>query len=207
MNPWDERYQTPGYLYGETPNDFLVQCALHMPPGRVLCVAEGEGRNAVWLAERGFEVVAVYQSRVGLQKAEALAAARGVRIETHVADLATYAIEDQGFDGVVSIWCHVPKDLRVALHRAVVAGLRPGGVFVLEAYTPEQLGRGTGGPPVADLMMDAACLRHELEGLSLRLLEERERDVREGAGHQGWSAVVQLLAVKPGADEPIGRSR
>jgi hypothetical protein len=108
---------------------------------------------------------------------------------------------------VVSIWCHVPKDLRVALHRAVVAGLRPGGVFVLEAYTPEQLGRGTGGPPVADLMMDATCLRHELEGLSLQLLEERERDVREGAGHQGWSAVVQLLAVKPGADEPIGRSR
>lgn len=194
---WDERYDQPGYLYGKEPNDFLREVASRIPTGPVLCLAEGEGRNAVFLAEQGYDVTAVDQSTVGLAKAKRLAEERGVQIRTDVADLERYEIPPDTYAGIVSIWCHVPPPLRKRLHAAVVRGLVPGGAFVLEAYTPRQVGRGTGGPPVAELTMEPAALREELAGLKLALCEERERDVHEGEGHDGPSAVVRVLGFAP----------
>ena len=164
--------------------------------GRVLCLAEGEGRNAVFLAQHGYRVIAVDQSPVGLRKAEALAAGRGVQIETVVADLADYRIAPGQWDGIVSIWCHLPPPLRAAVYRQVVAGLGSGGACLLEAYTPAQLGYGTGGPKTADLMPTLAELRGELAGLDFVHAVEREREVHEGQGHFGLSAVVDIVAVK-----------
>lgn len=194
---WDERYNVADYVYGTEPNGFLVPKADLLPSGKVLCLGEGEGRNAVWLAEQGFDVTAVDSSGVGLRKARALATGRGVRITTVHSDLAHYAIEPEGWDGIVSIFCHLPAPLRAQVHQGCVAGLRPGGVMLLEAYTPDQVGRGTGGPPTAALMMDAQTLRHELAGLDLLELVELEREVHEGALHNGPGAVVQLVARKP----------
>lgn len=193
---WDERYSTDEFVYGTTANEFLVSTIDRLPKGRVLCVAEGEGRNAVYLAQEGCEVVAVDASRVGLDKAARLARQRGVHIETVVADLADFAIQPHSWDAVVSIFCHLEPQLRKALHRRVVAGLRPGGVLVLEAYRPEQIRYATGGPAAADMMPSLAELRDELEGLEFEHAVEIVRNVSEGKYHTGKGAVVQVLAVK-----------
>lgn len=195
---WDARYGEPGFAFGTEPNDFLVSVAGEMPAGgRVLCLAEGEGRNAVFLAGRGFAVTGVDASSVGLEKAQKLAAERGIEIATVVADLESFDIGRENWDAVVSIFCHLPPALRADVYGRVVAGLRPGGVFVLEAYTPAQVGRGTGGPSDPQLMPTADALRRDLPGLEFRILQEVEREVHEGRLHDGLSSVVQVFAAKP----------
>ena len=194
---WDERYQGEDFVYGTEPNDFLRSQIDYLPTGRILCLAEGEGRNAVFLAEQGFIVTAVDQSSVGLAKAERLAAQRGVRLETVVADLAGFHIDPESWDGIVSIFAHTPPPVRRHIHREVVRGLKPGGVFVLEAYRPEQLHYKTGGPPVAEMMMDLSGLRAELTGLDFEYAEETVREIQEGPLHTGTGAVVQIRARKP----------
>jgi 2-polyprenyl-3-methyl-5-hydroxy-6-metoxy-1,4-benzoquinol methylase len=194
---WDGRYSSEDYVYGTAPNDFLVSVADQIPKGRVLSLAEGEGRNAVYLAGLGHKVLAVDSSAVGLSKAQRLAKERNVDIETWVADLADFAIAAEGWDAIVSIFCHLPSGIRSSVHHKVVAGLRPGGVLVLEAYTPTQLKFKTGGPPTADMMMTLDSLRTELAGLRFIHARELERDVIEGKLHTGRGAVVQVVAVKP----------
>lgn len=195
---WDQRFAEPGYVYGDQPNDFLRQVAARIPPGEVLCLGEGEGRNAVYLAEQGFSVTAVDASAVGLDKARGLAAERGVRIETIHADLADFVIEPGRWSGVIEIFCQLPPALRSQVHAAAVAGLANGGAFVLEAYTPRQLGRGTGGPPSVARLYEPADLRRELQaaGLALERAEELVRDVQEGRYHVGDGAVLQVLGFR-----------
>lgn len=194
---WDDRYRAPGFAYGVEPNDFLVGAHPHLPAnGRVLCLAEGEGRNAVWLARQGHEVTAVDASLVGLDKARQLAAQHSVEITTVHADLADFAIDEKRWDGIVSIFAHVPAPLRRLVHARCVSGLRPGGIMLLEAYTPRQLEFKTGGPPVAELMMDSESLAQEFGDLELLHLEERTRDIHEGEFHHGTGAVVQLIGRK-----------
>lgn len=194
---WDERYQVDEYVYGTSANDFLRSRVDHLPIGRILSLAEGEGRNAVFLAEQGFAVTAVDMSSVGLEKAQRLAAQRGVTIDTVVADLADFRLEPGIWDGIVSIFAHLPTRARQHLHREVVSGLRSGGLFLLEAYRPEQLNCATGGPPTAELMMDLDGLRAELAGLEFEYAAETVRDIDEGRLHRGRGAVVQVLARKP----------
>ncbi len=196
---WDARFSTEDYAYGTQPNDFLVEVTPSLPPApaRILSLGEGEGRNAVYLASRGHQVTAVDASAVGLDKARRLAADRGLVLTTEVCDLAAYPIAPGEWDAVVAIFCHLPMPLRRTIHQAVVQGLRPGGLFILEAYTPAQLGRGTGGPPVRELLYTAEELREDLVGLEWPILREREREVVEGRLHTGRAAVVQLLARKP----------
>lgn len=194
---WDERYASDEYAYGTEPNDFLAEVASALPLGRILCLAEGEGRNAVHLATLGYQVTAVDASAVGLAKAQQLAQQRGVAITTVVADLADFTIAAGQWDGIVSIFCHLPPDLRRQVHRSVVEGLRPGGVLVLEAYTPKQLDYNTGGPPVAEMTMSLEQLQSELEGLAFCNARETVRPVIEGRYHHGDGAVVQLVAEKP----------
>ncbi|MGO8838457.1 MAG: methyltransferase domain-containing protein [Limisphaerales bacterium] len=191
---WNDRYAVAGHVYGEAPNAFVAEVAPQIPAGPVLCLAEGEGRNAVHLATLGHRVNAVDQSEVGLAKARRLAAARGVKIETVTADLANYSIAAGAWAGIVAIFAHLPPALRQRVHCNAVAGLQSGGVFILEAYTPAQLAFGTGGPKSPELLMTLATLRGELSGLQFLIARELERDVVEGAGHTGRAAVVQILA-------------
>lgn len=195
---WDARFAAEHYVYGTAPNDFLAAEAARIPAGgAVLSLGEGEGRNATFLAGRGHAVTCVDASIEGLRKTERLAAARGVRLTLVHADLADYAPAPGAFAGVISIYCHLPPAVRrLALARAAAA-LAPGGVLLLEAYTPRQLRHGTGGPRDEALLVEPAALREELGGLELAVLRELERDVHEGVFHHGRSAVVQAVAVKP----------
>lgn len=195
---WDNRFGGDAFVYGTEPNAFLAAQAAHIPVGPVLCLAEGEGRNAVFLAGRGHAVTAVDQSKVGMAKARRLAAERATAITAVVADLGSFTIEQDAWSGIVAIFAHLPRALRRRVFSAAVAGLRPGGVFILEAYTPAQLAYDTGGPKDVSLLMTADALREDLAGLHFEILQEIERDVFEGGGHEGRSAVVQVLGVRRG---------
>lgn len=198
---WNARFDRPDYLFGTEPNDFLVEVATGIPAGPVLCLAEGEGRNAVYVAALGHPVTAVDQSSVGLAKAERLAVERGVTLRFVVADLQDFTIEPDAWSGIVSIFLHIPRATRAEVHRRAVAGLKVGGTFVLEAYTPAHIGLGTGGPRDPDLTPTLEQLREELSGLQIEIGRELRRDVLEGVGHTGPGEVVQILARKPAAAE------
>lgn len=193
---WDERYGEPALAYGDQPNDFLRENFTSLA-GPVLCLAEGQGRNAVFLAGKGLDVTAVDQSKVGLECAQQLAELAGVTIETAVADLGDFDLGASRWGSIVSIFAHVPAEVRKAVHRRVLAALRPGGIFLLEAYRPEQLGMGTGGPQNPALMMTLPELREELKGLEWLLAEEVEREIHEGVYHNGLSRTVRLIGRKP----------
>jgi SAM-dependent methyltransferase len=193
---WNERFSEPGYAYGTEPNEFLVSVADRIPPGKVLCLAEGEGRNAVYLAGLGYQVTAIDASTVGLEKADALANERGLAIETVVADLSDFSIDPTHWNGIVSVFCHLPPVERAALHERCLRGLAPGGAFVLEGFAPRQLELGTGGPRSRELLMELDVIRQELPGLHFEIARETERELAEGKYHNGTAAVVQVLAVK-----------
>ncbi|MCA6063579.1 class I SAM-dependent methyltransferase [Thalassolituus marinus] len=193
---WDERYSSDHYIYGTEPNQFLQQNVSRLGGKKILCLAEGEGRNAVWLARQGYQVSAVDASSVGQTKALKLAQQHKVSIHYEVRDLACFDLGIEQWDGIVSIFCHLPPALRKSLHQRIVHALKPGGVLLLEAYTPRQLQLGTGGPQDAAMMMDAATLEAELPGLRFDHLAEVKRDIVEGTGHTGCGAVVQVIATR-----------
>lgn len=196
---WDERYSHPNFVFGYRPNDFLAaQSRLLRPGSRVLCLGDGEGRNGVWLAERGHDVVSLDVSRVGLAKAEAFAAEKGVSIETWLVDLAEWVEHpdpERPWDAVVSIFVHLPPGLRRRVAQTVTRQCAPGAKLILEAYTPAQPALGTGGPRDPDLLLTRAAVVDDWAGwhLDVRLVERR---IFEGMAHQGLSSVVQALGMR-----------
>jgi SAM-dependent methyltransferase len=193
---WDERFDTPEYIYGTQPNDFLVSVANEIPPSKVLCLADGEGRNGVYLASLGYEVLAVDQSAVGLAKAQKLAIAKQVSITTIQANLADFVIEPEAWDGIVSIYCHLPSSLRNKVYQQIIRGLKPNGVFIFEGFAPEQLQYNTGGPKDLDLLPKLVTLQEELGSLNWEISQDIERELWEGRYHNGKAAVIQMLGRK-----------
>lgn len=193
---WNERYAVDEYIYGTEPNSFLREQA-HLLRGPVLSLAEGEGRNAVFLASLGLDVLGVDQSAVGLAKAQALARSRHVTIRTEVADLGVFLPAEGSYGSVVSISAHLPSAVRHRLYPIIERSLRPGGILILEAYSEAQLARDTGGPKDADMLMTTAKVRAEFPNLQPMLLQEVQREVREGTFHTGVASVVQFIATRP----------
>jgi SAM-dependent methyltransferase len=193
---FDERYAEPGWAYGTEPNDFLREKASRLPTGPVLCLGEGQGRNAVHLAELGHEVVAVDLSGVGLARAQELARSRGVTLTTIQADLATFEMGCGKWSGIISIFCHLPSVIRRTVHRRIPGALAPGGVLLLESYGPSQLGRGTGGPKVADYLPSLGEILEDLGSLTAEVAREVVREVQEGPFHTGPGSVIQVVAGK-----------
>lgn len=191
---WNEKFANTEYAYGTEPNEFLAASVAKLKPGAALSLAEGEGRNAVWLAQQGFTVSSIEQSEKGVAKTLRLALQRGVIVMAERGELETFHIQPNSWDLIVSVYAHTPQELRRKLHRQVVAGLKPGGVFILEAYTPAQIPNNTGGPKDASLMPTAELLRSELNGLVFDHIAEVERDVVEGSLHTGTAQVVQVVA-------------
>jgi SAM-dependent methyltransferase len=191
---WDQRFGADEYAYGRDPNDFVRDEASRIPAGPVLCLAEGEGRNAVFLAGRGHTVTTVDFSREGLKKTERLAAEKNVKVTTIHGDLSTWEPAPGSFAGIVATFAHLPPDVRRRVHGWIARALKPGGVFLLEAYTPDQLKYGHGGPKVPELLMTLAALREELAPLVVDVGRELVREIHEGPFHGGPSAVVQIAA-------------
>lgn len=194
---WEARYAEAPLAYGAEPNDFVREVADRIPPGRVLCLGEGQGRNAVFLASRGFDVTAMDQSPMGLLRATALAAERGVRITTFTADLAEFLIDPLSFSAIVSVFVHLPLPLRRTVHERVMNGLAGGGVYVFEQYGPEQSRYKSGGPEDPAQRPGLEALREELFKLDLEIGREVVREVLEGAYHTGLASTVQILARRP----------
>ncbi len=200
MSFWDERYTEKPDAFGHEPNAHLAAVADRFPEGgTILLLGEGYGRNALWLARRGHPVVMVDGSEVAISLAREAAAAEGLPVEAVHADLANYT--PPPCDGLVAICCHLPPALRAEVHARAFGALRPGGRFVLEAFTPAQLGRGTGGPDNAELLFGADALRRELPGAEFEQLEELEVHHDEGEYHAGEVAVVRMVARKPAGED------
>lgn len=197
---WNQRYSETGFAYGRDPNDFLRSEYSRIPKGgKVLCLAEGEGRNAVFLAKHGYRVTAVDQSSVGLEKAKKLALMEGVEITTIVSDLKDYYFDYDYWDGIVAIAAHVPPEVRSKIHIQVLTSLKRGGCFILEAYTKHHIEMdGIGGPPPSrkEMFISLNELQSELKTLQFIIGRELNRNISEGKYHQGESAVVQVVAYK-----------
>ena len=200
LRRWDERYAQHGYLFGGQPNAFLAR-QRHRLQSRVcaLSVADGEGRNGVWLAEQGLEVVSIDGSPTAQDKARRLAERRGVDITCELADLTNWTWPDQAFDVVAGIFIQFAgPDLRSRMFEGMQRALRPGGLLLLEGYRPEQLANGTGGPTALENLYTERMLRDAFADMQILELTSYDALLSEGSGHAGMSALIDLVARRPG---------
>lgn len=198
MNFWDQNFSVAGFKYGTAPNAFLVEQAHRLKPGSdVLVPGDGEGRNGVWLAQQGHRVTAMDGSVVGLQKAQALAAERGVSIHTVLGDLADWAPAPACFDAVVLTFVHLPPAIRAGAHQRLAAGLRSGGLLILEGFHPQQLRHRSGGPKDAAMLFTPELLRADFASQLEELMAwDGEVTLDEGPGHQGTAHVTRWIGQK-----------
>lgn len=195
---WESRYAGADYAFGKEPNYFLASCKRLLPKsGRVLVVADGEGRNGVWLAEQGLDVLSIDFSPAALRKARALAAEHHVTVTFQQADVHTWDYPDDSFDVVVEIFTQFssPPE-RVMKWTGMRRALKPGGLLIIQGYTPKQLTFGTGGPKQVENLYTRAMLEKAFcDFRNMKILEE-EREIYEGTSHGGMSAVINLTAMK-----------
>ncbi|MFO1015103.1 MAG: class I SAM-dependent methyltransferase [Caulobacteraceae bacterium] len=198
-SPWNARFAGDDYLFGEAPNAFLAAQAARLERGwSVLAVADGEGRNGVWLAQQGLDVLSVDSSTVAQEKGRRLARSRGVEMRVELADLAAWPFPKAQFDVVVAIFIQFAgPELRQHLFEEMKSALKPGGLLFLEGYRPEQLAYGTGGPRIAENLYTQAMLREAFADMEILDLEAYDAVIEEGAGHKGMSALIDLVARKP----------
>jgi len=194
---WQTRFSAPGYAFGKAPNAFLKAQAHRLRPGhRALSVADGEGRNGVWLAEQGLDVLAIDFSAAGLAKARTLAAERGVTLRTELADVTTWQWPHQAFDVIAAIFIFVEPDERPAFFNNLKRALKPGGLLLMQGYRPEQLNYRTGGPPKAERMYTRAILQQGFGDMAALDISEHDSMISEGASHAGMSALIDMVARK-----------
>lgn len=198
LNTWNQRFAQESYLFGESPNHYLQLQAAHLRPGRALAVADGEGRNGVWLAEQGLAIDAFDFSSVALDKARALAQARGVQVNWVCSDWQGFDWQPGAWDNVVAIFIQfaTPAEREVLFAR-MHESLRPGGTLVIQGYGHEQLRYNTGGPGKREHLYDEALLLQAFAGYEVLDLRSYEAELAEGSGHHGRSALVGLTARKP----------
>jgi SAM-dependent methyltransferase len=196
---WDERYSIDDYLVGTEPAAFLVAHAHLLEPGsRALVVADGEGRNSVFLAEQGVEVVAMDASTVGVAKARKLADERGVEVDFRIADIMAWEWTPDAYDLVVAVFIQfLTPQQQPTVFDGMQRTLRPGGRLLLHGYRPEQVALGTGGPPDPTHMYTEELLRDSFGAMDIERLESYDAVIEEGVGHNGTSALIDLVAVKP----------
>ncbi|WP_088650979.1 SAM-dependent methyltransferase [Marinibacterium profundimaris] len=195
---WDERYATDEYLFGTEPAAFLATHAPSLPAAsRLLCVADGEGRNSVYLAEQGHDVLAFDASPVGLDKARGLAGARGVSVDYRLSGIEEWDWS-QTHDALVAIFIQfMDPDLRAHIFNEFRRAVRPGGLLLLHGYAPRQVEYGTGGPPQADNMYTEELLQAHFGDWEILRLADYDAEISEGRGHSGRSALVDLVARRP----------
>ncbi|MGB2664155.1 MAG: class I SAM-dependent methyltransferase [Candidatus Acidiferrum sp.] len=188
---WDERFSRAEPVYGNQPNAFLAaQASRFQARMKLLVPADGYGRNGIWLARQGFSVHTVDLSPVGVARARKTAETAGLTMTIEQADLAMWKWPEAKFDGVFAIFLHLPPEVRVKVHGAMLRSVKPDGLVILEAFSPMQLKYSSGGPKRVELLYTAEMLREDFAGAEALVLEEKEAQIREGTMHSGAAAVV-----------------
>ena len=198
---WNDRYEKSDFAYGTEPNAFLASQQHRLHPGmKALAVGDGEGRNGVWLAQQGLDVLSVDLSSAGLEKAQALAHEKSVTFRTQQVDLSSWEWPEDTLDMVISIYLHFPPDLRERMHRAMAKALKPKGLIILEAFTPDQLTYQekyqSGGPPKLDMLYTPDMLTQDFKDLEVLEMTETVTELQEGQYHNGLAAVVRGIFEK-----------
>ena len=193
---WNERYSEKEYAYGKEPNQFFKRALDKMNPGKLLLPAEGEGRNAVYAAKNGWDVLAFDYSEEAKQKALVLARESVVNIRYEVSFAEDILLPENEYDAAALIFVHLPKDVFEPFLQKVIQSLKTGGILILELYSEKQLGRDSGGPKSKELLFDYDELRSNLKGMKVDLFEEKEVQLQEGKYHQGKAVVIRGVATK-----------
>jgi SAM-dependent methyltransferase len=194
---WETRFRAPDYIFGKEPNAFLKAQAPRLPArGSTLSVADGEGRNGVWLAEQGLDVLTIDYSPAALAKARALAAERGVKLRTEVTDVFAWRRPTNSFDVIAAIFIFASPAERPAFFANLKSALKPGGLLLIQGYRPEQLKHRTGGPPNAERMYTRAILQEGFGDMAEIDIREHDGTISEGTAHVGMSALIDLVARK-----------
>lgn len=193
---WNERYNVDNYIFGTEPNDFIKSVFLSYKTGRVLSLGEGEGRNSLFLAKMGFEVTSIDGSIVAKSKAEQLYKNENVHVDYICKEIEPGDVRAKEYDYIVSVFCHLPSELRKKIHSELNKNFKTGSYFVFEGYSKEQFDYDTGGPKNLDMLIDLDEIMGELTDFEFIVAQKIKRFVHEGQGHTGLSSVVQLLARK-----------
>lgn len=195
---WEGRFGVSEYIFGTEPNVFLAAQKARLPKGgRALAVADGEGRNGVWLAEQGLDVLSLERSPRGQAKARELAALRGVTMSFELADLTTWTWPLEAFDVIAVIFTQfLGSDDLEKYFADLRSALKPGGLLLMEGYSPKQLEYGTGGPKTLDGMYTRDLLERAFAGMSELTIEEYDAERHEGSGHGGMSGLIDLIGRK-----------
>jgi len=195
---WEARFRAPGYAFGKEPNTFLKSQAHRLPKsGKALAVADGEGRNGVWLAEQGLDVVSFDFSPTAIAKAQALARERGVQLRTERAHIATYPWPREEFDVIVAIFIQFsPPDERAAVFAGIKRALKPGGLLLLAGYRPKQIEYSTGGPKEPENLYTRELLEQAFGDFTKIEINEHDSILAEGSSHGGMSALIELVGIK-----------
>ncbi len=196
---WNDRFSPPDYVFGTAPNAFLTQQAHRLAPGsRILAVADGEGRDGVWLAQQGHDVTGIDISERGQEKAARLAAERGVTLDLRLIDVGNWDWPEAAYDAVVAIFIQFADPaMRERIFTGMKRATRPGGLLLMQGYRPEQIGYGTGGPSAVENLYTEALLRAAFADWTIEHLETHDSEIEEGPGHKGMSALIDLAARKP----------
>jgi cyclopropane fatty-acyl-phospholipid synthase-like methyltransferase len=194
---WETRFRAPEYIFGKEPNAFLKAQAHRLRGGgTALSVADGEGRNGVWLAEQGLDVLTIDYSPAALAKARALAAERGVTLRTEVTDVFAWRWPQDAFDVIAAIFIFAAPAERPGFFKNLKGALKPGGLLLIQGYRPEQFQYRTGGPPDAERLYTRAILEQAFGDMAELDIREHDSTISEGSAHVGMSALIDLIARK-----------
>ncbi len=193
---WNQRYSDQEYAYGKEPNQFFAEEMNKLIPGTALFPCDGEGRNSVYAAKRGWKVSAFDFSASGKAKADKLASENGVEISFQTADASTVEYEPAQFDLIVFTFAHLSENIRKRLHAEAIHWLRPGGKIIYEAYNPKQLNNNTGGPKDLSMLGSREVIVADFGRLTTQYLEELQVEVNEGKFHNGLADVVRFVGTK-----------
>jgi len=195
-NMWHERFSADEYVYGKEPNEFVVEAAKLMSKGKVLCIAEGEGRNSVYLASLGFDVTAWDFAQAGLDKTKQLADEKDVVVTTEFRDLADVNWEAEQWDAIVQIFGHFPEEVMAHTFSGIKKALKPGGYYISELYSKEQLAYGTGGPRDESMLINPKEMLEQFDGYFIKHFHVGEVNREEGQLHTGTAHIVQSMFQK-----------
>ncbi len=195
-NIWNERYNSKNYVYGKNPNIFFAEQLTKLDPGTLILPCEGEGRNAVYAATKGWNVIAFDQSEAGKKKALELAHQNNTSIDYSIADAIDFDVREETMNAVAFIYAHFPTAIRKTIHQKAITWLKTGGLIILEAFTPDQLKNSSGGPKEISMLYTEEMLQEDFRSMKIEFLQTLQIELKEGSLHEGVAEVIRFIGRK-----------